>query len=141
MPYTGLVFASRKPGTTPEQFKTHYENSHIPLLRGIAGAAFPLSHTRRYLHRSDIKSVANTVRNPDSPATVILGKQDDFDYDVVAELTFEDEAAFKTYFGLMRQPENAAKITADEDKFLDKTELRAVILGDTIVTRRGEDNK
>lgn len=45
MAYTILIFAYRKPGTTPEQFRMHYENNHMPLVREIGGEHFPNSHT------------------------------------------------------------------------------------------------
>ncbi|KAI0912143.1 EthD domain-containing protein [Ustulina deusta] len=131
-----LIFAYRELGTTPEQFKAHYEGSHVPLVRELAGASFPLSHTRRYLHRTQNQSDSNTARNPSTPATVLIGTQDDFDYDAIAELTFEDAAAFQTFFSLMQQPENAAKIAADEDKFLDRTRMPVVVLGDITETRK-----
>ncbi|KAI0424466.1 EthD domain-containing protein [Xylaria sp. FL1042] len=136
MPYSVLIFAYRKPGTTPNQFKAHYEGVHVPLIRDLAGASFPLSHTRRYLHRSENQTDGNTARNPSTPATVLLGTQDDFDYDAITELTFEDAAAFQTFFGLMQQPEIAAKIAADEETFLDRTRMPVVVLGDTTETRR-----
>ncbi|KAI0553954.1 EthD domain-containing protein [Xylaria curta] len=136
MPYSVLIFAYRKPGTTPEQFKAHYEGSHVPLVRELARASFPLSHARRYLHRSENQADSNTVRNLSTPATVLIGTQDDFDYDAIAELTFEDAAAFQTFFGRMQQPEIAAKIAADEEKFLDRTRMPVVVLGDTTETRR-----
>ncbi|KAI0421865.1 EthD domain-containing protein [Xylaria grammica] len=136
MGYSVLIFAYRKPGTTPEQFKAYYENCHVPLVRELAGAYFPLSHTRRYLHRTHNQSDANTARNPSTPASVLIGSQEDFDYDAFAELTFEDETAFQTFFAIIQQPENAAKIAADEEKFLDRSRTPAVVLGDTTETKR-----
>ncbi|KAI1741712.1 EthD domain-containing protein [Xylaria scruposa] len=136
MPYSVLIFAYRKPGTMPEQFKAHYEGIHVPLVRELAGASFPLSHTRRYLHRSENHADSNTARNPSTPATVLIGTQNDFDYDAFAELTFEDAAAFQTFFNRMQHPEIAAKIAADEEKFLDRTQMPVVVLGDITETRR-----
>lgn len=52
---------------------------------------------------------------------MLLGSQIDFDYDAFAELTFADVAAFQTFFGITQQPENAARIAADEDQFLDRS--------------------
>lgn len=37
MTYSILIFAYRKPGTTPEQFRTYYEGSHVPLVKAIGG--------------------------------------------------------------------------------------------------------
>ncbi|KAI1173434.1 EthD domain-containing protein [Nemania sp. FL0916] len=136
MTYSVIIFAYRKPGTTPEQFKAHYENTHILLVRELTGAHFPLSHTRRYIHRSENQAADNTARNPNTPATVLIGTQDDFDYDCYAELTFEDVNAFQTFFGITQKPDIAAKIQADEEKFLDRTRMPVVVLGDITETKR-----
>ncbi|KAI0468964.1 hypothetical protein F4859DRAFT_524123 [Xylaria cf. heliscus] len=118
MPYRVLIFAYRKPGTTPGQFKTHYERNHIPLNQ----------------------FVGNTARNPSTPATVLIGTQDYFDYDAFTELIFENEAAFQSLFRLMQRPGNAERIVADEEKFLDRTRMPVVVLGDTTDTRRQENS-
>ncbi|KAI1403318.1 EthD domain-containing protein [Hypoxylon fuscum] len=135
MPYSVLLFISRKPGTTVEEFKERFENSHMPLLREAAGPHFPLSHTRRYIHRSEGQA-EGTTRNAGTPARVLVGTQADFDYDVIAELTFADEAAFQTFFQTVHSPEKAAKIIAAEETFLDRAQTRAVVLGDVAVTKK-----
>ncbi|GAP91123.1 putative dimeric alpha-beta barrel [Rosellinia necatrix] len=136
MPYSVLIFAYRKPGTTPEQFRAHYEGTHVPLVRELTGANFPLSHTRHYLHRTERQAEGNTARNPGTPATVLIGAQEEFDYDAFAELAFEDEAAFQAFFALTQQPENAERIAADEELFLDRARMTVVLKADTTVTER-----
>lgn len=121
MTYTVLIFAYRKTGTIPEQFRTHYEGSHVPLVKEIGGEQFSLAHTRRYIQRTE-GAAEGTERNAAYPATVLAGSQAEFDYDAFAELTFADAAHFQTFFGLTQQPENAARIAADEEKFLDSCE-------------------
>ncbi|KAI1084673.1 EthD domain-containing protein [Whalleya microplaca] len=135
MTYSILVFVYRKPGTTPEQFKAHYEGSHVPLVRELAGAHFPLSHTRHYIHRSDGQA-EGTERNAFTPASVLIGSQGDFDYDAFVELTFEDATAFQAFFSVLQQPDNAAKIAADEEQFLDRSHMPVVVLGETNITKR-----
>ncbi|ROV97390.1 hypothetical protein VMCG_06865 [Cytospora schulzeri] len=123
MTYSILIFVYRKPGTTPEQFRAHYESSHVPLIKDITGELFPLSHTRRYIHRTEGKA-EGTERNANSPASVLMGTQADFEYDVFAELIFPDVDAFQKFFGVAQQPENAARIAADEEKFLDRSKSK-----------------
>lgn len=41
MTYSILIFAYRKPGTTPEQFRAHYEGKHVPLIKEISGEYVP----------------------------------------------------------------------------------------------------
>ncbi|KAI7774734.1 hypothetical protein LA080_007940 [Diaporthe eres] len=120
MTFSVLIFAYRKPGTTPEQFRAHYEGKHVPLVKEISGEHFPLSHTRRYIHRTEGKT-EDTERNANFPATVLMGSQTDFDYDAFAELSFADANAFQAFFGLCQHPENAERIAADEEQFLDRS--------------------
>jgi len=132
---TLLLFAYRKPGTTPEHFYEYYENVHIKLIKELAGDTFPLSHTRRYVHRTkaaapapasgpDAESKASTTsagRNAEYPATVFLGEQTDFEYDCCSEIIFEDEAAMHAFKDRMAEPERAARVAADEENFLDRS--------------------
>ncbi|KAI2617295.1 EthD domain-containing protein [Hypomontagnella submonticulosa] len=135
MPFVIIFFATRKPGVTPEQFKTHYEDIHMPLLREIAGPHFPLTHTRRYIQRSPGVAEGTTL-NATTPAQVLVGTQADFDYDVVVELTFEDAATFQAFMAYAHTPERSARVIADEETFLDRSQSRAVVLGDINVTKR-----
>ncbi|KAI1358235.1 EthD domain-containing protein [Xylaria arbuscula] len=137
MVYKLLMFAYRKPGITPEQFKAYYDTIHAPLIRELAGPAFPLSHTRRYIHRSEGQSETNTARNPNTPASVLVGTQGDFDYDAISELIFEDEDAFKAFYAItMAHEVNGPKIAADAENFIDSSRMPAVVLSDTSVTQR-----
>jgi hypothetical protein len=131
MPYSVLIIAHRKPGTSPAEFKAHYESTHAPLLKEISGPLFPLTHTRHYLHRAE-------EANPDAnnPATVLLGTQEGLDCDAYSLLVWEDEEAFQKCFAALSRPEAAARIAADEEKFLDREKLKIVVLGDSRVTER-----
>ena len=139
MPFTILLFLYRNPNLSPSAFKAHYETTLIPLLRSIAGDTFPTSHTRRYIRRSE--------PNPDEPEaeeginakysiTVLLGKQTDFEYDAFAELIFDDEVAFKSFMAVVGKNENAKKLAEDEEKFLDRSRMKAVVVGETIATTK-----
>lgn len=135
MTYSLLVFLSRKPGTTPEEFRNYYANSHLHLFRRLVGPEhFPKLHTQRYIHRTaatgDDKN--NTPRNPTTPAVVFAGSQADFDYDVVVTLEYKDEAAWKAACEVFAKPEIADVIAADEEKFLDRSQTRVVALGEII---------
>lgn len=102
------------------------------MFRELVGSLFPLLHTQRYIHRTEAAADGNTQRNPSTPATIHVGSQADFDYDVVVELKFQDAAAFKALMEYIRQPEIAKKIADDEERFLDRSQTRAVALGDII---------
>lgn len=84
-----------------------------------------MSHTRRYIHRTEVKT-EDTEHKANFPATVLIGSQADFDYDAIAELSFADASAFQTFFGLYQQPENAARIAADEEQFIDRPRSKSL---------------
>ncbi|KAF1972134.1 hypothetical protein BU23DRAFT_166488, partial [Bimuria novae-zelandiae CBS 107.79] len=70
MTFSLLLFITRKPTLTPAEFKAHWDNTHVELLKSIAGDKFPLTHTRRYIARTEDNGTWN--------AAVIAGTQDDF---------------------------------------------------------------
>ncbi|KAI6088779.1 EthD domain-containing protein [Hypoxylon rubiginosum] len=135
MPHTILFFVSRKQGISMEEFKTQYENDLLPLLKEVAGPHFPLEHTRRYIKRTEGQGKEATPRNPDTPAQVLVGAQADFDYDAIIELKFASEAAFGQFFQFVHTPEKAARVTAVEDRFMDRSQMRGVVLGDVVATK------
>jgi len=119
---------------TPEAFKAYYENTHVPLMQSLTGSLFPLSHTRRYVQRA--ATPTSSGESSTYPAAILSGKQDDFGYDSMTEMMFEDEGAFKHFFDLFAQPEFGAKVAADCQKFMDMERNPGVILEDCVVTTR-----
>ncbi|KAI1098013.1 hypothetical protein F4804DRAFT_325940 [Jackrogersella minutella] len=67
---------------------------------------------------------------------VLVGSQEDFDYDVVAEMVFESEEAFKAFYTLLQTEENAKTIDEDEKTFLDRGRIRVVVAGEAEVMER-----
>lgn len=134
MTFTILVFLYRKPGSTMEHFINYYEDTHIQVLRSITGPDFPASHTRHYTQRTEANTPGGPA-NPTTPATLFQGKQEDVDFDCVAEITFEDHAAFQRFFKAISSPEGGAKLKGDELNFLDPTKSTVVARGAVHVTR------
>ncbi|MCJ1381313.1 hypothetical protein MMC17_004423 [Xylographa soralifera] len=135
MTYTIAVFLWRAPHVTPTEFKTHYETKHIPLLLSVMGSIFPKKHTRYYLP----KHAAPT--SPDNPTptyvpTVFMGTPEDFSYDVIAKLEFEDEKGFHAFFAKFMEPEVSRVLGEDEEKFVLRSMLRSVKVEDGVVTLR-----
>lgn len=99
----------------------------MALLKRLMGDFFPLSHVRRYVQRDEAGVGA-------FPAAVLVGEQDDFDYDVVSELTFADEDAFKAYFERYQSKDIARALADDEMLFMDSIKMRAVVIGEVMET-------
>ncbi|KAL4790361.1 EthD domain-containing protein [Aspergillus venezuelensis] len=124
MPFKALLYVTRKPGTTPAEFKTHYETVHVPLIKKLAGDLFPLSHRRLYLARPGPGDDCSY------PVAVVLGDQGDFTYDCITELTFPDEKAMQIFFAKRMEPGTKEVVEEDENKFLQADKLKLVVLGD-----------
>lgn len=144
MTYTIVLFVSRKPGLSIADFKEHWEDKHVPLLKSVAGRAFPLSHTRHYVarvesgagERAGVTSASGRRASAAAPV-VLVGNEEDVAWDGYAELTFRDELHFQQFFALVNDPEAADRIQQDEERFSDPSKFKVVVLGETISTRQG----
>ncbi|OGM47414.1 hypothetical protein ABOM_002543 [Aspergillus bombycis] len=115
--FTIAVFVTRKPDLSPDAFQDYWENHHVPLLRRLGGSKFPRCHIRHYLKHDS--------QAPGFPAAVLVGEPSDFTYDGFAIINYESEAAFQEFVPVMSTPE----VLEDEDKFTDRSKMRAVVLG------------
>ena len=127
MPTLVLLLFGRRADLSPAAFQSHFETVHIPLIQSLVGDAFPHSHTRLYLERSE---------EGEHPASVLIGTEQDFAFDAAAQLVFEDEAAFKKFMAKANEPEVRQKLEDDDAKFSDRTKTRAVALKEICVTKR-----
>ncbi|KAG9199466.1 hypothetical protein G6514_008429 [Epicoccum nigrum] len=136
MTYTIILFITRNPKLSPEEFKSHYENVHIPLAQRLCGGSWPFNFTRRYLARIT-RAGFGGPSNPDRPPLVLRGDAQDIDYDCVAEMTFESEHAFQAFYKKVYEKDVAAKLAADETAFLEMGKTRIVVVGETLATEHG----
>lgn len=134
MAYTILLFITRKPTLSPEEFKHHYENVHIPLAQRLCAGSWPSRFTRQYLARTNRKGFGGPA-NPDRPPLFLRGDAQVLDYDCVCEMVFESENAFQTFYRKIYEKDVAAKLAADEITFLELG--RAVVVGETVSTEHG----
>lgn len=117
MSYTVLMLIHRKPGLTAAEFRQHYENVHVPLMKSLAGSLFPPSHTRRY--------------------TQPAGKGDQAagnGIDCVTEMQFNLGSDFTRFSEFLASPDVAPKVHEDCEAFMDPSKTDVVIIGDTVRT-------
>ncbi|MCJ1285497.1 hypothetical protein MMC26_004837 [Xylographa opegraphella] len=141
MPYTIDCFLWRAPHLTPTEFKTHYETKHVPLLRAVTGPVSPQTHTRYYLpkhtHPSPPDSLTTTTTTTTaSIPTVLMGTPENFSYNVIAKLVFEDEKAFQAFHTRLMEPDVSKLLGEDEGRFMVRGMLRTVRVEDGVVTVR-----
>lgn len=135
-PFTVMIFTWRLPSVTPAEFKDHYENKHMPLIQSLTGSLFPESHTRYYVQRTSLLNAEGSTDTTAHPASVLVGTQEDFTYDALAELKFKDEEAFQIFFAKCGAPEVAAQVAEDEKMFLQRSKMIAAVFEAGFVTKR-----
>ncbi|KZM27163.1 uncharacterized protein EKO05_0004695 [Ascochyta rabiei] len=136
MTYTILLFVTRNPALSSEEFKHHYETVHIPLVQRLCAAVWPDKFTRQYLARITRKGFGGPA-NPDRPPLLLRGDAQNIDYDCVAEMTFANEHAFQAFYKRVYDKDIAAKLAEDETMFLELGKTRVVVVGETVSTEHG----
>lgn len=103
-----IVLISAREGMSRQDFRTHYETVHVPLVLSL----FPMLRDYR----------RNYVRAPDMAGSPALG------FDVVTELWFDDAEAHAAFRARAALPEVRRRIRADEAKFLRRGEIRSFMV-------------
>ncbi|BAH47155.1 EthD domain-containing protein [Rhodococcus sp. NPDC019627] len=102
MSYKIVAFLAKREGLSMEDFVDYYENRHVPLVLGLPET--PNSYVRNYIEPSG----------------------DDIEFDVISELRFDDEGAYKRWIAAMFAPNSG--IPEDEDQFLDRRRTRSHVV-------------
>lgn len=113
-----IAILRRKPGMSFEDFKKHYETSHVPLVSGFMG-----DHLKAY------------VRNyADGPNPFPVGTPNS--WDCVTEFHFADMDGLQAAFEAVERSENAPLVRADEKRFLDIDHVE-IFIADTRTRQDG----
>jgi hypothetical protein len=117
-PFNVLVFGTMAPHLTLSQYKNHYDNIHIPLVRNLTSENFPPLHTRYY--------IGATPAFVNASASV--------DWDSMAVMSFRDQAQAVRFMEILGREEVKEVVRRDEEEFMG-AEPRTVIVGvDVAVT-------
>lgn len=111
-----ILLLKRKRGTTREQFRHHYETSHVMLAKKHVGHLF---HDYRRHYVGDVISLS------DQGAAV--NAVEEGAYDVITKIVFKDQSALDEFWRIYAIPEVFAELRADELSFLDLPSLRVSI--------------
>jgi uncharacterized protein (TIGR02118 family) len=98
----------RKAGMTPEEFRDHYENRHVPLALRLLPCF--QDYARNYI-RHDL-----TYR----PEGMGTGVDRASPFDVVTEVTFASEAEYDFMMKRLADPDVLNQIVEDEERFMDR---------------------
>jgi hypothetical protein len=123
-PITILLYCYRLPTLSSIEFRTYCEEKHVPLIKSLLGAEHPLTHTRYYTNKESGFLVGSPV--PTDP-------------DLIAVITYESEGAMQKSMLKRRSDELREIIEADEDKFMDRSKMKIVNVGEADVRRTVRD--
>ena len=111
----------------------------VTVVQSITGPNFPKRSTRRYVQRN-FNDSANLPESDNSNAKWVApsfwGTAEETDIDAVFALDFDDEAASKKFVEIINQEDAKQKLAVDEEMFLDRGKLRAVVQGEVNVIER-----
>lgn len=99
----------RKEGITLEQFREHYERSHVALAHKYIGHLLT-SYVRNY----KVETAGGAYFENDGFAAF------DWDYDVITEWTCPSEEAFNEIMALFLEPDIGREFYEDEFNFMDR---------------------
>ena len=102
--YKILLPMKRRPGMTTEAFRDYYENQHAPLAARYSTAL--LRYVRKYLDPHPHPETGEATEPP---------------YDVITELWFDDEAAYRSTLAYMTTNTMPPEIVEDEMKLFDRS--------------------
>jgi uncharacterized protein (TIGR02118 family) len=100
-----MVFVKRKAGTSPEEFRAHYEGSHAPLAL------------------SNMTGLTGYVRN----YPIAMQGQPSPQFDCVTEMRFADQASLAATMAWMRS-ESGKVLADDEEQFMDRQSMTAFLV-------------
>ncbi len=105
--YKMLLFMKRRPGMTVGEFRDYYENVHAPL---------STKHARNMTHY--VRRYLEPLPHPET------GAWNDPPFDVITEIWYDDEAAFRSLVDVMTTTTMPREIVEDEERLFDRTSFR-----------------
>jgi hypothetical protein len=106
-----IYFLKRKNGTTPEQFRQHYESSHVVLAKTYIGHLL-----KDYIRNYPTFALLNPSEIPEGTEP----QPYDIGYDCITEMHVENQAAIDEMTRIFNDPEVNPILVEDELKFLER---------------------
>ncbi|MFC1825459.1 EthD domain-containing protein [Thermodesulfobacteriota bacterium] len=106
---TLILLMKRKRGMSKEQFRHHYETSHVALAKKYLGHLF-FDYRRHY-----VKTTSGLADDG-----VTMAKKMDGAYDAITNIVFRDKDALDEFMRICSLPDVNSILSADEERFLDR---------------------
>ena len=113
---TLILLLKRKRGMSREDFRHHYETSHVARAKKYLGHLF-YDYKRHYVK-------ATMTLDGDG---VTMSEKNDAGYDAITNIVFRDEAAYEEFMWIYSLPDVNADLSADEERFLDRMDMQVNI--------------
>lgn len=114
-----IYFLKRKQGTTPEQFREHYESSHVVLAKKYVGHLI-----KDYIRNYPTFALLNPSEIPEGTEPVPY----DIGYDCITEMHVENEAAVAEMTRIFNDPEINPILVEDELRFLERDQTVMIMV-------------
>jgi len=114
-----IYFLKRKKGTTPEQFRAHYESSHVVLAKKYIGHLLT-----DYIRNYPTFALLNPSELPEGAEPVPY----DIGYDCITEMHVENQAAVEEMTRIFNDPEINPILVEDELKFLERDQTVMIMV-------------
>lgn len=114
-----IYFLRRKEGITPEQFRTHYENSHVLLAKKYIGHLL-----KSYVRNYPTFALLNPSNIPEGTEPVPY----DIGYDCITEMVVGGQADVEEMKRIFNDPEINPILVEDELKFLDRDKTVMIVV-------------
>lgn len=114
-----IYFLKRKVGTTPDEFRAHYESSHVVLAKKHIGHLL-IDYVRNY----PTFALLNPSNIPEGTEPVPY----DIGYDCITEMHVENQAAVDEMTRIFNDPEINPILVEDELKFLDRDQTVMIMV-------------
>lgn len=120
-----MSFMRRKPGLSQQEFRDYYEKNHAPLALKYFGP-YINRYVRNYPKIEDSAHGTDWFQH---------GKalDDRFNYDVVTELWYKDQAAYDTLHRLLAEDPKIGEIFGtDEARFIDRASVQYIVFDEDV---------
>jgi hypothetical protein len=135
MPLSILLFFKRRSDFSPDQFRTHMEQTYLPLFKSIMGEDhYPPTVTLRYVERVESgagdrfgATMSLKSRNPPEAPVMLVGAPHELNWDCMCEMIYRDELQLQQSYALMNSPAGQV-VKEEEERFTDVEHMRIVLM-------------
>lgn len=114
-----IYFLKRKNGITHEQFREHYESSHVVLAKKYVGHLM-----KDYIRNYPTFALLNPSNIPEGTDPVPY----DIGYDCITEMHVENQAAVDEMTRIFNEPDINPILVEDELRFLDRDQTVMIMV-------------